>query len=77
MEEWLRQVVDKLNDIGREIRDFKSETHAKLDRIESKMDAVYEQVASNTEFQSQYNEISTTIEEHTTDLRILKKLVAK
>ncbi|MEK0314049.1 hypothetical protein [Cohnella sp. 56] len=48
----------------------------KVDRIEHKLDATFEQVAKNTEHEVAFNELASVVAEHTTDIRLLKKVVA-
>ncbi len=45
-------------------------------RLEKKLDATFEQVAHNTEFEATVMELAATVFENTTDIKLLKKLVA-
>lgn len=48
----------------------------RLVRIENKLDAVYQQVATNTEFDTVMKELAITVDEHGTDIKLIKKLLS-
>jgi len=64
-------------------KDDIAELHSKIDfmasdfaRMETKLDATFEQVAMNTEFEATVRELAVCVEENTTDIKLLKKLVS-
>jgi hypothetical protein len=64
-------------------KDDIAELHSKFDmmssdlrRMETKLDATFEQVAHLTEFETTVKQLAVTVEENTTDIKLLKKLVS-
>jgi len=49
---------------------------ARLNRIEQKLDATFEQTVHNTELLSTFSQLAATVEDNTTDIKLLKKLIA-
>lgn len=72
MEDLLNQVLSKLDQMEAAAKDRHFEVNQRLDRIETKLDAVYEQVAKNSEVD---NELAATVQDHETDIRLMKKLL--
>ena len=64
VEELMKQILEKLDRI-----------ESKVDRIENKLDAVYEQTARNSELESSLNDLSSTVQDHDTDIRLIKKVL--
>lgn len=58
MDEFQKLVLEKLTELGSDIKGIKSQ----LEGMESKMDAAYEQVAKNTEHEVAFNELAATVE---------------
>ncbi|MEK8128349.1 hypothetical protein WMW72_10585 [Paenibacillus filicis] len=72
MEALLKQMLDKLQQIEADGKDRHFEVIQRLDRIESRLETVYEQVAKNSEAG---HEIAATVQDHETDIRLIKKLL--
>ncbi|MBB6669921.1 hypothetical protein [Cohnella nanjingensis] len=78
-EQKLEKFEQKLDSVEKNQEKFEQKLDSvekKLDRIEIKVDATFEQVAKNTEHEAVFNELAATVEDHSTDIRLLKKLVA-
>ncbi|QJD82066.1 hypothetical protein [Cohnella herbarum] len=75
-DELLKQVIGEIKTLRNEVSSRMDALDLKLDRIESKLDATFEQVGKNTEHDSTFNELAVTVDSHTTDIKLLKKLVA-
>lgn len=67
MEEVLKQIIDKLNSMGKEI-------NSRLDRIESKLDSVHAQTADLTEFRTETKE---NFEDVSKDVKFIKHKLHK
>lgn len=72
----LKQIAVNLIDLTEQFKEFRSEINTKIDRIEQKLDAAYEQVAKNTENDTAFNELAATVADHDVDIKLLKRALA-
>lgn len=74
--ELLKKVIGEIKTFRKEVSSRMDALDLKLDRIENKLDATFEQVGKNAEHDTTFNELAATVDSHTTDRKLLKKLVA-
>ncbi|WP_217595029.1 hypothetical protein [Cohnella sp. GbtcB17] len=85
MEQKVDQIDNRLERVEQKVDQFEQKmdqmdlslarVEQKVDRIDTKLDAAFEQVAKNTEHEVAFNDLASKVAEHTTDIRLLKKIV--
>lgn len=69
MEELLKEILKKLDKMDHEAESFRGEVIKKLNTIT-------EQVVKNTEFEVTVHELTATVQDQGTDIKLIKKLLS-
>lgn len=57
-------------------QEFRAEVRSEFEKVQRKLDTIYSQVAHNTEQEVRLNEVIARVNEHDTDIRLIKKIVS-
>lgn len=69
MEEILKKILDEIQSLGAEVQ-------SGFEGVNKKLDTIYAQVAHNTEQEVKLIEVVSKVEDHDTDIKLIKKVVS-
>jgi hypothetical protein len=75
MEEILKQILIRLDHLATKDDINHLATKDDIASINQKLDAIMSQVALNTEQDTAFNEVATTVQDQGTDIKLIKKLL--